>query len=202
MEFLARELSRSVRYKRPISLIMFDIDRFKAINDDRGHLCGDYVLRELAGRLKTIIRAEELLARYGGEEFAVVLPECPPEDAVRVGERIRALIEATPFRFDDVPIVITVSVGVACVTGGEEITPAELTERADTRLFEAKRGCRNRVVVCAARIDTESSPPARELHLVRPVIRAANAARRGFARTPIRRTDHVGHQAKRRRRVH
>ena len=146
LEFLARELSRSIRYKRPISLIMFDIDRFKTINDDRGHLCGDYVLRELASRLKTIVRAEELLARYGGEEFAVVLPECPREEALRVGERIRALVEATPFRFDDVPIVITVSVGVACVTGGEEVTPDGLTERADTRLFEAKRAGRNRVV--------------------------------------------------------
>ena len=125
---------------------MFDIDRFKAINDDRGHLCGDYVLRELAGRLKSIVRAEELLARYGGEEFAVVLPECPREDALRVGERIRALVEATPFRFDDVPIVVTVSVGVASVTGGEDITPEELTDRADTRLFEAKRAGRNRVV--------------------------------------------------------
>ena len=146
MEFLARELARSIRYKRPISLIMFDIDRFKTINDDRGHLCGDYVLRELAGRLKAIIRAEELLARYGGEEFAVVLPESSREDALRVGERIRALVEATPFRFDDVPIVVTVSVGVACVAGGEEVTPDELTGRADINLFEAKRAGRNRVM--------------------------------------------------------
>ena len=146
MEFLARELSRSVRYKRPISLIMFDIDRFKTINDDRGHLCGDYVLRELAGRLKTIIRAEELLARYGGEEFAVVLPEGTHADALRVGERIRSLVESTPFRFDDVPIVVTVSVGVACVTGGEEVTPEQLTDRADIHLFEAKRTGRNKVM--------------------------------------------------------
>ncbi len=146
MEFLTRELSRSIRHKRPISLIMFDIDRFKTINDDRGHLCGDYVLRELAGRLKTIIRAEEMLARYGGEEFAVVLPEGTREDALLVGERIRSLIESTPFRFDDMPMVVTVSVGVACVVGGEEVTPEELTDRADNFLFEAKHAGRNKVM--------------------------------------------------------
>ena len=146
MEFLTRELARSVRHKRPISFIMFDIDRFKTINDDRGHLCGDYVLRELAGRLKTIIRAEEMLARYGGEEFAIVLPEGTRADALRVGERIRSLIESTPFRFDDVPIVVTVSVGVASVVGGEDITPEQMTDRADNFLFEAKRTGRNKVM--------------------------------------------------------
>ena len=82
MEFLDRELARSARYSRPISLIMFDLDRFKSINDDLGHLGGDFTLRELAARMKGNIRKEELFARYGGEEFAVVLPETPRDGAM------------------------------------------------------------------------------------------------------------------------
>lgn len=145
-EFLTRELSRSIRHKRPIAVCLFDIDRFKTINDDRGHLCGDYVLRELAYRLKTVIRAEELLARYGGEEFAVVLPEATLEDALRVGERIRSIVESTIFRFDDLNVPVTVSVGVAAVKDGEEISADALVELADNRLYDAKRAGRNRVV--------------------------------------------------------
>src|SRR5436305_1827894 len=100
LEFLTRELSRAQRHRRPLSLLLFDIDHFKAINDGQGHLCGDHVLREMAQHLKAIIRTDELLARYGGEEFAVVLPECSQENARAVGERVRALIAGHPFRFD------------------------------------------------------------------------------------------------------
>src|SRR5204862_137857 len=75
LEFLEREIARCARYRRPLSLLMFDIDHFKAINDKHGHLTGDYVLRELSRRLLARVRREELLARYGGEEFAAVLPE-------------------------------------------------------------------------------------------------------------------------------
>src|SRR5262249_43190695 len=77
LEFLDRELARSQRHTRPLSLVLFDIDRFKAINDELGHLAGDHVLRELAACVKAAVRREELFARYGGEEFAVVLPETP-----------------------------------------------------------------------------------------------------------------------------
>jgi diguanylate cyclase (GGDEF)-like protein len=145
LEFLARELSRSERHHRPLSLVLFDIDRFKAINDEHGHLCGDHVLRDLAGRLRHVVRAEELLARYGGEEFAAVLPECSREDALAVGERFRKLIEEQPFNFDGAPVPVTISVGVASIQGGEAITPNELVERADEKLYEAKRAGRNRV---------------------------------------------------------
>src|ERR1700686_4263134 len=75
LEFLDRELARSSRYDRPLSLVMIDIDKFRAINEDLGHLGGDFTLRELAARIKGNVRKEELYARYGGEEFAVVLPE-------------------------------------------------------------------------------------------------------------------------------
>src|SRR5687768_10190794 len=87
MEFLDRELARSCRHSRPLSLIMIDIDRFKAINDQFGHLGGDFTLRELAVRMKGNIRKEELFARYGGEEFAVVLPETTLDGALVVTDR-------------------------------------------------------------------------------------------------------------------
>ena len=79
LEFLEREIARCARYRRPLSLLMFDIDHFKAINDKHGHLTGDYVLREMSRRLLGRVRREELLARYGGEEFAAVLPETDGE---------------------------------------------------------------------------------------------------------------------------
>jgi diguanylate cyclase (GGDEF)-like protein len=144
-EFLSRELSRAQRHHRPLSVIMFDVDRFKAVNDDMGHLCGDHVLREMSGRLKGVIRAEELLARYGGEEFAVVLPECVPAEAAAVAERLRQLVESQPFRFDGAELRITISLGVACTQDGELIAPTQLLERADAKLYEAKRAGRNRV---------------------------------------------------------
>jgi two-component system cell cycle response regulator len=144
IEFLGRELSRSERHKRPLAVLMFDIDHFKVINDDRGHLCGDYVLRELAGLLRNVIRAEELLARYGGEEFVVVLPECTPENARTVADRLRALVEQHPFRFDEQAVRVTISVGVACVLG-EAVEASELIGRADEKLYAAKDAGRNRV---------------------------------------------------------
>ena len=144
-EFLSRELARSQRYNRPLSLVMFDIDHFKAVNDEQGHLCGDHVLRELAGRLRGAVRAEELLARYGGEEFTVVLPECSGADALGVGERFRQLVEAQPFCFDGVSLRVTISVGVAGTQGGEDISPTELIHRADEKMYEAKQSGRNRV---------------------------------------------------------
>jgi diguanylate cyclase (GGDEF)-like protein len=145
VEFLSRELSRSQRHSRPLSLVLLDIDHFKAINDEHGHLCGDHVLRELAARLRGVVRAEELLARYGGEEFAAVLPECNPADARGVGERFRKLVEGQPFVFDGASIPVTISVGVSCTEGGEPIAPTDLIDRADEKLYQAKRSGRNRV---------------------------------------------------------
>src|SRR6059058_4504327 len=101
VEFLDRELSRSGRYGRPLSLVMIDIDRFRGINETLGHLGGDFTLRELAARIKGNIRKEELFARYGGEEFAAVLPETTREGAVRLSERLRSVVAAQPFRYED-----------------------------------------------------------------------------------------------------
>jgi diguanylate cyclase (GGDEF)-like protein len=145
LEFLDRELARSERYSRPLALLLFDIDHFKTVNDQLGHLGGDVTLRELAQRVKDSVRKEELFARYGGEEFAIVLPETTRDGAVCIAERIRGLIEAEPFIYEDRSHSLTVSIGVATTTGEEALTPAELLRRADERLYQAKREGRNRV---------------------------------------------------------
>jgi diguanylate cyclase (GGDEF)-like protein len=145
VEFLDRELARSARFCRPLSLVLFDIDHFKAVNDDLGHLCGDFTLRELATCVKAVIRKDELLARYGGEEFAVVLPESSLDDAVRVSERIRTLVEKHLFQFEDKQYLVTISLGATCTLGAEGLPPTELIRRADEKLYQAKREGRNRV---------------------------------------------------------
>jgi two-component system cell cycle response regulator len=145
LEFLDRELARSARYQRPLSLVMLDIDRFKTINDDLGHLGGDFTLREISARIKGSIRKEELFARYGGEEFAVILPETPCDGAAILAERLTAVIAKTPFQFEDRFYTATVSAGVATTTGEANITPMDLIRRADDKLYQAKREGRNRV---------------------------------------------------------
>jgi diguanylate cyclase (GGDEF)-like protein len=146
LEFLDRELSRSGRYSRPLSLVMFDIDRFRVINEDLGHLGGDFTLRELASRIKGSVRKEELFARYGGEEFAVVLPETTAQGAVTLSERLRQVIASQPFRYEDHSYQVTISLGVATTSGDETMTPSALMRLADEKLYQAKREGRNRVV--------------------------------------------------------
>src|SRR5437868_4885324 len=92
VEFLERELARADRRRSPLSLVLIDVDHFKQINDRCGHLAGDFVLRQLAARLRSVVRKDELLARYGGEEFALALPDTAGEEAAEVAERIRSLV--------------------------------------------------------------------------------------------------------------
>ena len=146
LEFLDRELSRSARYTRPLSLVMFDIDRFRVINEELGHLGGDFTLRELAARIKGNVRKEELFARYGGEEFAVVLPETNTEGAVSLSERLRNAVAAQAFRYEDRSYHVTISLGVATTSGDENMTVSALIRLADEKLYQAKREGRNRVV--------------------------------------------------------
>jgi diguanylate cyclase (GGDEF)-like protein len=146
LEFLDRELSRSERYGRPLAIIMFDLDRFKSINDELGHLGGDFTIREMAACVKTCVRKEELLARYGGEEFIIVLPETNLEGAVAVAERLRIMVEKHAFQYEGKTYPLTVSVGVAATNGDRPLSPSDLISEADQKLFEAKRLGRNRVV--------------------------------------------------------
>jgi diguanylate cyclase (GGDEF)-like protein len=146
LEFLDRELSRSSRYKRPVALIMLDLDHFKAINDDLGHLGGDFTLREMAACVKGNVRKEELFARYGGEEFAIVLPETRLEGAATAAERIRTQVERHCFQYEGKAYPVTVSIGVAATDGEENLAPLQLIDRADEKLYHAKNAGRNRVV--------------------------------------------------------
>jgi two-component system, cell cycle response regulator len=145
-EFLEREVLRTVRHGRPLSLVLFDIDRFKSVNDNLGHLGGDFTLREMAACIKKVVRREDLFARYGGEEFSLVLIETSLKEATLAAERIRQLVETHPFRFDEKVFHLTVSAGVAeCPLDGTA-TPRELMRRADENLYAAKAAGRNKVV--------------------------------------------------------
>ena len=141
METLEREIARGVRYQRPLSLVMFDLDHFKVINDTYGHLAGDYVLKQLATVIKGKIRREDILARYGGEEFAIVLPEIDGNNALQFAEKVRKLVEKAPFKFEDTKIAVTVSVGLATCNDADDA--ANLIKRTDEKLYEAKGAGRN-----------------------------------------------------------
>lgn len=145
-EFLGRELGYATRYHRSLALAMIDLDRFKAVNDQMGHLAGDIALRDLATCIKRTIRKGDLIARYGGEEFAVVMPETSLEGALKFGERLRLLIESQEFRYEDNSFHLTVSIGVACSNGENWTTSNELIRQADAQLYQAKQAGRNRVV--------------------------------------------------------
>lgn len=145
LEFLEREMGRCHRYQRALSLIMFDIDHFKVINDTNGHLAGDYVLRELAQLIKPRIRREECFARYGGEEFAIVQPEAGTENTRKFAEKVRKLVEDHRFSFEGKDISVTISLGVSDLTG-DMTEPLQFIKVADQNLYKAKKGGRNRVV--------------------------------------------------------
>lgn len=147
LEVLKKELERAKRYKRDLSLLMLDIDFFKKINDNYGHLVGDKVLRDLVGLIKANIRQEEIIGRYGGEEFVLVLPETDSKGAYMLAERLRKIIELYKFIFEDVVIPVTVSIGVSSLNGREDIDYMKLIEEADANLYKAKKSGRNRVVV-------------------------------------------------------
>lgn len=142
-EALEREITRARRHDRPLAVLMFDIDYFKQINDRFGHLAGDHVLRELAEAVKSRIRRDEVFARYGGEEFVIVLPETTLEGAQALAESLREKVQEHEFVFQGERIPTTISIG--CAALGEEDSAAELIQRADEMLYEAKRGGRNRV---------------------------------------------------------
>jgi two-component system cell cycle response regulator len=143
-EALEREIIRGRRHDRPLSVLMFDIDFFKRINDVHGHLAGDFVLKEIARIVQQRIRRDEIFARYGGEEFALVLPETPLDGAVSLAESLRQRIEEHVFAFQADSIKVTISVGAAQLTEADK-QANELIKRADELLYTAKRGGRNRV---------------------------------------------------------
>ncbi len=141
-----RELERARRFKHPLSAILFDIDRFKQINDTFGHPAGDQVIYAVAERCRKNLRHIDILARYGGEEFAVLLPETDLPTAYQVAERLRQSIAETPVETDHHPIQVTVSVGMTMAT--DEIPDlAGLLNRADAAMYSAKQMGGNYLVV-------------------------------------------------------
>ena len=143
VEQLDRELSRATRHGRPLSLVICDIDHFKRVNDEFGHLAGDHVLKEVAQLAKSRLRPDDVIARYGGEELAVILPETDLAGGVRIADELRKMIATETFIFEDEDIDITISCGVA------QLDPKwrsyDFVRAADEQLYEAKRAGRNRV---------------------------------------------------------
>jgi diguanylate cyclase (GGDEF)-like protein len=142
---LDQEIARAARYGTPVAFIIYDIDRFKRINDNYGHPAGDKVLMELSNVATATIRKSDFLARWGGEEFAVIVPQTRLQDAAELAEALRATIEA--HRFHDIE-KITCSFGVAEYQPGD--TAETLVERADKALYRAKLNGRNRVEIAPA----------------------------------------------------
>ncbi len=132
----------------PAAVLMLDVDRFKAINDTHGHAAGDIALREVAERLKSHLRAADVVARYGGEEFMVVLAGAPSEYASAVAERLLGTLAQDPIALGSVLLRITASIGLAVAPQGTGAAVA--TEAADLALYRAKAGGRNRVEVAVA----------------------------------------------------
>ena len=141
-EATSRMIEREAKAGRPITVMIFDIDHFKSVNDRFGHAAGDDVLQVFANTATAALRVTDLVGRVGGEEFAALLP-CNLEEALLAAERVREAFEASGVAIDDVPLDTTVSIGVA---GGPANTELEvLMASADTALYQAKRGGRNRV---------------------------------------------------------
>jgi len=145
LETLEKELARAKRYARPLSLIMIDIDFFKKVNDTYGHLAGDHVLKESGEILLSRVRREEIVARYGGEEISILMPETNRSGAGKVAEEMRQRIEAHVFLFAGKKINITISAGVAEAIEAD-YDSKEFIKIADTRLYQAKKEGRNKVV--------------------------------------------------------
>jgi diguanylate cyclase (GGDEF)-like protein len=157
LEILLAEIARSERELRPLAVLMVDLDHFKQINDTRGHMAGDAVLREAAHRMQAATRQYDSPGRYGGEEFLIVLPGCGARDSYAQAERIRQAFASEPFAAGSDSLAVTCSIGVSsrhtCAAGDAD----RLIREADAALYGAKKQGRNRVAEFApSEASTES----------------------------------------------
>jgi diguanylate cyclase (GGDEF)-like protein len=142
MEVIDAELRRARRGQTPVSLILFDLDHFKEINDTHGHLCGDAVLNAIGARIRDVLRGSDLKCRYGGEEFLVLLPETPLHGARRVAETLRREIAERAIQWSGGSVTISASFGITEALTGE-LNVQALIRRADRALYRAKEEGRN-----------------------------------------------------------
>ena len=150
-EHLLIEIERSQRYeqRRPVSLVMMDIDGFKSVNDQYGHRVGDRILQRVATLIRRKSRKVDICCRYGGEEFTVILPEIGRQKAARFAERVRNLIESKRIDCDGESCSVTISAGVSSYPDDGE-TPSDLIDKEDQVMYWAKGGGKNKVGVCRA----------------------------------------------------
>lgn len=152
----ARELARCQRVHEPVAVVMIDLDQFRRLNEEFGHLVGDRVLQTVADIVKRNLRGFDLAGRFGGEEFVVLLASASESDAERVAERIRIELEQSDLRSSGRAVPVTASMGVTEVKGLDDLDRA--IQRADEALYEAKRGGRNRVLIAPSTGGVVGSP--------------------------------------------
>jgi diguanylate cyclase (GGDEF)-like protein len=152
LAILERERVRAYREGRPLGVLLADVDHFKRVNDSRGHLAGDEVLRQAAQRMQSVLRPYDAVGRYGGEEFLAVLPGCDARATQSLAERLRACIEAAPMALDDGPLRVTMSLGATAWDGTEPAEASELLRAADEALYRAKAAGRNCTVLAQAQV--------------------------------------------------
>ena len=158
LELIDREIARAANYKRPLTLLIIDLDHFKSINDQFGHPNGDLVLKKVALTLRGHSREEFIVARIGGEEFAIVLPENTLHQAIAFADSLRRALSELEFTLNDTPRKITVSVGAASWLPGMSST-GDLMRAADDQLYRAKQGGRN-LVRSALSLADDAKPTA------------------------------------------
>jgi diguanylate cyclase (GGDEF)-like protein len=145
MDRLKQEMQRCDRHGEPLAFAMIDLDGFKPINDQYGHVIGDKVLKAVGAAIARCVRVSDIAARYGGDEFAVILPQTPPEGSMRVCERILRTISELDVRTEDgTQCAVTASLGLAYYPADDVESPAELVHSADGALYGAKRTGKNR----------------------------------------------------------
>lgn len=147
LEALAQELARSEREKRPVAVLMSDVDHFKNVNDTYGHVAGDQVLAEVARRMQASCRVYDVVGRYGGEEFLAILPGLSGNDMEVVAERFRLGVGDAPIPAEGHSLEITMSVGAVWREPGKPVDADTMVREADALLYQAKEGGRNRSVV-------------------------------------------------------
>jgi two-component system cell cycle response regulator len=144
---MPRQIQAAREQKHPLSLLVLDIDYFKQVNDEYGHQVGDQVLRMFAERMRHNMRFYETPFRYGGEEFVIILQNTPAQDAEIVAERLRRLIDDTPFMINQhLDLPLTISIGAATLDETDDLKGEALVGRADNNLLRAKTTGRNRVI--------------------------------------------------------